>query len=188
MSERRTSIAIGWLMTGLVALPSTVHAQGAVLATVTGIVQDSSGAVLPGVTVEVSSPVLIEKVRSAVTDSTGRYRLTNLPAGTYTLTAALPGFNSVRREALELSGSFTATVNLSLQVGTLEETVTVTGEAPVVDVSSAQRQQVINNEVMAAIPASRSYEGLAALVPGIQLATNTQNVGGIQGPTPPYFT
>ena len=179
---------IGWLMTGLVALPSTVHAQGAVLATVTGIVQDSSGAVLPGATVEVSSPVLIERVRSAVTDSTGRYRLTNLPAGSYTLTAALTGFNTVRREGLELSGSFTATVNLSLQVGNLEETLTVTGEAPVVDVSSAQRQQVVNNEVMAAIPASRSYEGLAALVPGIQLATNTQNVGGIQGPTPPYFT
>jgi hypothetical protein len=188
MSERRALIVIGWLMTGLVALPSTAHAQGAVLATVTGIVQDSSGGVLPGVTVEVSSPVLIEKVRSAVTDSTGRYRLTNLPAGTYTLTAGLTGFNTVRREELELSGSFTATVNLSLQVGNLEETLTVTGEAPVVDVSSAQRQQVINSEVMATIPASRSYEGLAALVPGIQLATTNQNVGGIQGPVPPYFT
>ena len=126
------------------------------LATVTGIVQDSSGAVLPGVTVEVSSPVLIERVRSAVTDSTGRYRLTNLPTGSYTLTAALTGFNTVRREGLELSGSFTATVNLSLQVGNLEETLTVTGEAPVVDVSSAQRQQVVNSEVMAAIPANRS--------------------------------
>ena len=188
MSERRAWIVIGWLMTGLVALPSTVHAQGAVLATVTGIVQDSSGAVLPGVTVEVSSPVLIERVRSAVTDSTGRYRLTNLPAGTYTLTATLTGFNTARREELALSGSFTATVNLSLQVGSLEETITVTGDAPVVDVSSAQRQQVINSEVMASIPASRSYEGLAALVPGIQLATTAQNVGGIQGPTPPYFT
>src|SRR5512134_1726649 len=188
MSERRAWIVIGWLLAGVIALPSTVHGQGAVLAAVTGIIQDSSGAVLPGVTVEVSSPVLIERVRSAVTDSTGRYRLTNLPAGTYTLTAALTGFNTVRREDLELSGSFTATVNLSLQVGNLEETLTVTGEAPVVDVSSAQRQQVINSEVMATIPASRSYEGLAALVPGIQLATNNQNVGGIQGPVPPYFT
>jgi carboxypeptidase family protein len=188
MSQRRAWFVIGWLITGLLVLPSTVHAQGAVLAAVTGIVQDSSGGVLPGVTVEVSSPVLIEKVRSAVTDSTGRYRLNNLPAGTYTLTAAVSGFNTVRREGLELSGSFTATVNLSLQVGTLEETLTVTGEAPVVDVSSAQRQQVINSEVMASIPASRSYEGLAALVPGIQLATTNQNVGGIQGPVPPYFT
>src|SRR5262245_2308786 len=188
MRERRASIVIGWLMTGLVALPSTVHAQGAVLATVTGIVQDSSGAVLPGVTVEVSSRVLIEKVRSAVTDSTGRYRLINLPAGTYILTAGLPGFNSVRREGIELSGSFALTLNLSLQVGNLEETITVSGEASVVDVSSAQRQQVINSEVMAQIPASRSYEGLAALVPGIQLATSNQNVGGIQGPVPPYFT
>src|SRR5262245_64731277 len=125
MRERRAWILIGWLMTGLTALPSTVHAQGAVLATVTGIVQDSSGAVLPGVTVEISSPVLIEKVRSAVTDSTGRYRLINLPAGTYTLTATLQGFNTARREGLALSGSFTATINLSLQVGTLEETITV---------------------------------------------------------------
>src|SRR5688572_1965686 len=105
MSERRTWVVIGWLMTGLVALPATVYAQGAVLATVTGIVQDSSGAVLPGVTVEVSSPVLIERVRSAVTDSTGRYRLINLPAGTYTLTSTLPGFNTARREGIELSGS-----------------------------------------------------------------------------------
>src|SRR5262245_55604204 len=104
MSERRAWIVIGWLMTGLIALPSTVHAQGAVLATVTGIVQDSSGGVLPGVTVEVSSPVLIEKVRSAATDSTGRYRLINLPAGAYTLTATLTGFNTVRREGIELSG------------------------------------------------------------------------------------
>ena len=120
MSERRAWFVLGWLITGLLVLPSTVHAQGAVLAAVTGIVQDSSGGVLPGVTVEVSSPVLIEKVRSAVTDSTGRYRLNNLPAGTYTLTAAVSGFNTVRREGLELSGSFTATVNLSLQVGTLE--------------------------------------------------------------------
>jgi hypothetical protein len=188
MSKRRAWIVIGWLMAGLIALPSTVHAQGAVLAAVTGVVQDASGGVLPGVTVEVSSPVLIERVRAGVTDATGRYRLGNLPAGTYTLTAALPGFNTMRREGIELSGSFTATVNLSLQVGALEETVTVTGEAPVVDVSSAQRQQVINSEVMASIPASRSYEGLAALVPGIQLATTNQNVGGIQGPVPPYFT
>src|SRR5688572_2635729 len=188
MCETRTWIVIGWLMAGLVALQSTVHSQGAVLEAVTGVVQDSSGEVLPGVTVEVSSPVLIERVRSAVTDATGRYRLTNLPAGTYTLTAALTGFNTSRREALELSGSFTATVNLSLQVGNLEETITVTGEAPVVDVSSAQRQQVINSDVMASIPAGRSYEGLAALVPGIQLATTAQNVGGIQGPVPPYFT
>ena len=188
MSERRAWIVIGWLVTELVAQPSAVLAQGAVLAAVTGTVQDSSGAVLPGVTVEVSSPVLIERVRVAVTDSTGRYRLINLPAGTYTLTAELPGFNAVRREGIELSGSFTATINVSLPVGALEETITVTGEAPIVDVSSAQRQQVINREVMASIPASRSYEGLAALVPGIQLATTNQNVGGIQGPVPPYFT
>ncbi len=188
MSQRRPGIAIGWLVAGLVALPSAVLAQGAVLATVTGTVEDSSGAVLPGVTVEVSSPVLIERVRAAVTDATGRYRVINLPAGTYTVTAGLTGFNTARREGIALSGSFTATLNFSLQVGALEETVTVTGETPIVDVSSAQRQQVVTSDIMASIPANRSYEGLAVLVPGVQLATTNQNVGGIQGPVPPYFT
>ena len=163
-------------------LAPNVNGQGAMQASITGIVRDSSGAVLPGVTVEASSDVLIEKVRAGITDATGRYRIAGLPTGTYNLTFTLPGFSTVRREGLELAGSFVATVNVDLQVGALAETITVTGEAPVVDVSSAQRQQVIDREVMASIPANRSYEGLAALVPGIQLATTAQNVGGIKGP------
>ena len=181
-------IVTGWLMAGLVALPASVNGQGATQASITGIVRDASGAVLPGVTVEASSDALIEKVRAGVTDATGRYRIAGLPPGTYNITFTLTGFSTVRREGLALAGSFVATVDVSLQVGALAETITVTGEAPVVDVSSAQRQQVINSEVMASIPANRSYENLAALVPGIQLATTAQNVGGIQGPVPPYFT
>jgi len=176
------------LLVILAALPANVNGQGATQASITGIVRDASGAVLPGATVEASSDVLIEKVRAGITDATGRYRITGLPPGTYTLTFALTGFSTVRRADLGLAGSFVATVDVSLQVGAVEETITVTATSPIVDVSSAQRQQVINSDVMASIPANRSFENLAALVPGIQLATTAQNVGGIQGPVPPYFT
>ena len=103
------------------------------------------------------------------------------------ITFTLTGFRTVRREGIELSGSFVATVNEDLQVGAVAETITVTGEAPVVDVQSAQTQRVISNDVLASIPANRSFEHLAALVPGIQLSTTAQNVGGINGPTPPFF-
>src|ERR1700730_3720401 len=103
-------------------LPAAAYAQAAI----TGVVKDASGAVLPGVTVEAASPVLIEKVRSAVTDGTGQYRIVNLLPGTYSVTFALPGFSTVKREGIELSGSFVATVTGELKVGALEETITVT--------------------------------------------------------------
>src|SRR5215510_696360 len=99
----------------VVRLPSGLYAQGSL----TGTVRDASGAVLPGVTVEASSPALIEKVRSALTDGTGQYRITELRPGTYTVTFALAGFAPVRREGIELTGSFTATVNADLSEGGL---------------------------------------------------------------------
>jgi len=169
------------------AAPADLYAQGAVQASITGLVRDGSGGILPGVTIEAASPALIEKVRTAVTDGTGRYRIISLPPGTYDVTFTLPGFRTGKREGLTLAGSFTATVDMELQVGSLEETITVTGEAPIVDVQSAQRQQVINSEVMASIPANRSFDQLAILVPGITLNGNPQNVGGINGPAPPFF-
>src|SRR5258707_5016019 len=104
-----------------VVAPTAAYAQ----ASIAGSIRDTSGAVLPGVTVEASSPALIEKVRSAVTDGTGRYRIENLQPGTYTLTFTLPGFSIVKREGIELTGSFVATVNGEMRVGTLEETITV---------------------------------------------------------------
>ena len=143
--------------------------------------------VLPGVTVEASSAALIERVRSGVTDGTGRYRIVSLPPGTYEVAFTLPGFRTAKREGVELAGAFAATVDVDLQVGLLEETVTVTGESSIVDVQSAQRQQVISSDVLASIPANGSFEHLAALVPGIQLNTTGQNVGGINGPVPPFF-
>src|SRR6476660_660026 len=118
----------------LVLLPATVFAQ----ATLTGTVRDASGAVLPGVTVEVASPVLIEKTRTAVTDGTGQYRIVDLRPGTYSVKITLPGLTTVRREGFELTGSFAATINVELKVGAVTETITVTGETPIVDIQSTR--------------------------------------------------
>ena len=114
-------------------LPATVFAQ----ASLTGTVRDASGGVLPGVTVEAASPALIEKVRTAITDDTGQYRIIDLRPGTYSLTVTLPGFNTVKRDGIELTGSQTLTIPIEMRVGGLEETITVTGESPVVDVQNA---------------------------------------------------
>src|SRR2546422_1666095 len=118
----------------LLLLPTAAAAQAAI----TGVVKDTSGAVLPGVTVEAASPVLIEKIRSVVSDATGQYRIVNLLPGTYSVTFSLPGFSTVKRDGIELTGTFVATVNGDLKVGALEETITVTGETPIVDVQSAK--------------------------------------------------
>src|SRR2546423_4162900 len=100
---------------------------------IAGVARDTSGGVLPGVTVEAASPVLIEKVRSVVTDGEGRYNIVDLRPGTYTVTFALTGFTTARREGIELTAGFTASVNADLRVGSLEETVTVSGASPLVD-------------------------------------------------------
>src|SRR6187401_3571284 len=110
-------------------LPAAAYAQAAI----TGVVRDASGGVLPGATVEAASPVLIEKVRSVVTDATGQYRIVNLRPGTYTVTFTLTGFSAVKREGIELTGNFVATANADLKVGSVAETITVSGEAPTVD-------------------------------------------------------
>jgi len=162
-----------------VLLPSAVYAQ----ASITGVVKDSSGAVLPGVTVETSSPALIEKVRTAVTDDSGRYRIVDLRPGTYAVNFTLTGFQSVRREGIELPGTFTATVDADLRVGSLEETITVTGDSPLVDVQSIRRQTVLDNDVISSIPSSRSYNSLMQLMPNTVTqagaAMDTQVVPGM---------
>jgi hypothetical protein len=143
------------------AVPVPLFAQ----ASITGTVRDTSGAVLPGVTVEASSPALIEKVRSATTDGSGQYRIVDLRAGEYTVTFALQGFSTVKREGVTLEGSFTAAINIELRLGELTETITVTGESPIVDVQSVRRQMVLDNDVISAIPSSRSYNNLIQLIP-----------------------
>ena len=131
-------------------LPTAAAAQGALeRGTLTGTVRDTSGAVLPGVTVEAASPALIEKVRTAVTDSAGVYRIVNLDPGAYSLTFTLTGFSQVRRENIELSGSATLTIPIEMRVGAIEETLVVTGESPVVDVQSTRREAVIDGDVIA---------------------------------------
>ena len=160
----------------VVCLPVFAQAQ----ASITGVVRDTSGAVLPGVTVEAASPVLIEKVRTAVAGDSGQYRIENLRPGVYTVTFTLPGFATVLREGLELTGSFTATVNGEMRVGGLEETITVTGETPIVDVQSTTKQRVMTHEVIDAIPTARSDRNLALLVPAVQVGGGaiSQDVGG----------
>ncbi len=158
----------------LLAVPSFARAQSAI----SGVVRDTTGAVMPGVTVETASPVLIEKVRTAVSDDQGRYSVIDLRPGTYTVTFTLTGFNTFRREGLELPGDFTATVNAELRVGALEESVTVTGAAPLVDVQNTQRTHVLSREQLDSLPSARNYSGLAALLPGVRM-TNT-DVGGNQ--------
>ncbi|HEU4693995.1 MAG TPA: carboxypeptidase-like regulatory domain-containing protein, partial [Vicinamibacterales bacterium] len=131
---------------------------------------------LPGVTVEVASPVLIEKVRGSVTDANGRFQIVDLRPGTYTVTFSLAGFNSVKRDGVALSGSSAINVDADLRVGSLEETITVTGEAPVVDVTSTTQQRVLSSEVIDALPSARNYFGLARMIPGTLGGGN--DVGG----------
>ena len=156
----------------VVLLPSVAFAQ----ASIAGVVRDTSGAVLPGVTVEAASPVLIEKVRTAVTDGNGRYQLVDLRPGTYSVTVSLAGFNTVKRDGISLTGSAISTVDVELRVGALEETITVTGEAPVVDTQSLTTQRVINAETIDALPSARNYFGVARMVPGTLGGGN--DVGG----------
>jgi len=157
----------------LLVLPTSAFAQ----ATIAGLVRDSSGAVLPGVTVEVSSPALIEKVRTATTDSTGQYRVEDLRPGTYAVTFTLSGFSTLKREGIELSGVFTATINADLKVGAVAETITVTGETPIVDVQSAKRQMVLDNDTVRAIPNTRNYNSMVFLVPGVTTNVNDVTTG-----------
>src|SRR5690606_6556620 len=154
-------------------------------ASITGTVTDASGAVLPGVTVEATSPALIEKVRTAVTDGAGQYRITELRPGAYTVTFTLPGFSTVKRDGINLQGAFTSNVDAELRVGAIEETITVTGEAPIVDVQSTTRQRVMDQEAVSALPTGRNMFNLGVLIPGVSLSTGglaSQDVGGALGP------
>ncbi len=158
------------LLASLLLLPAAASAQ----AVITGTVRDTSGAVLPGVTVEAASPALIEKVRAAVSDGSGQYRIEDLRPGTYTVSFTLTGFSVFKREGIELTGSFTAVVNAEMRIGALEETIVVTGESPVVDVQSARRQMTLGSDVLRSIPTIRNYNGVVLLVPGV--TTNTNDV------------
>jgi len=162
-------------------VPVTAWAQAATSGGIAGVVKDPTGAVLPGVTVEASSPALIEKVRSVVSDAEGQYKIVDLRPGTYTVTFTLTGFSPVRREGVELTTAFTATVNGELRVGSVEETITVTGASPVVDVQNVRQQNVLSREILDTLPNGKGTQNFGSLIPGAILPATAQDVGGNKG-------
>src|SRR5437867_2840813 len=160
--------------------PRLASAQGSI----TGTVKDTSGAVLPGVTVEVSSPALIEKVRTAVTDTSGQYRIVDLRPGTYSVKVTLPGFTTVQRDGIELIGTATMTIPLEMRVGTVQETVTVSAASPVVDLQNTKRETVISADAIQSLPATRAYGSLLNAMPGVTVDNN----GLAATPTMTFFS
>ena len=172
MNARRLFVCVATV--ALLVLPGIVYGQSAQSA-VAGVVKDATGGVLPGVTVEAASPALIERVRSVTTDSSGLYRIVDLRPGVYTITFTLPGFNSVRVENFDLRADFVATVNADMKVGELNETITVSGEAPLVDVQSTNRSAVYNKETLENLPNNRQIQSIAMTIPGV---VGGQNIDG----------
>ena len=171
----RTVLRILVFLGAAVILPSAAWAQVALA----GTVKDASGLILPGVTVEASSPVLIEKTRAATTDASGQYRIENLQPGTYTLTFTLAGFSVLKRDDVVLSGTGVVKIDADMKVGGVAETVTVTGETPVVDVQTTRRDVTFDNETMRNMPSVRSYSYLLSAVPGLQTNNNNVNAGPV---------
>jgi len=144
---------------------------------ITGVVRDDGGLALPGVTVEASSPALIEKVRTVTTDGEGRYNIIDLRPGAYVVTFSLPGFSTVRREGIELTAGFTAPLNVTLAVGAITETITVTGASPVVDTQSIRQQEVLGQKMLEALPSGNiGPQTVAYMTPGF--ASTQADVGG----------
>ncbi len=181
MRRRILGLAVAALAC-VVLLPAVAHAQSAIV----GVVKDTSGAVLPGVTVEAASDALIEKTRSVVTDGSGQYRIVDLRPGVYSVTFTLEGFQSFKRDGLELPAQFTMTINADMRVGALEETLTVTGDAPTVDVQTAVHTQVLNREAIDAIPTGRTIQGMGQLIVGVSL--NLPDTGGARAMQQTYMS
>jgi hypothetical protein len=182
MRRGRSTVAMLLALAFLCLLPVAAHAQS----TLTGVVKDTTGAVLPGVTVEAASPVLIEKTRSVVTDASGGYRIVDLRPGVYSLTFTLAGFSTARRENLDVPANFTMTVNGEMRVGALEETLTVTGTTPTVDVQTTTHSQVLNRETLDGIPTGRTIQGMGQLITGVSL--NIPDVGGSRAMQQTYMS
>jgi hypothetical protein len=173
---RRIACGFVLLLAVGAAAPDAAFAQTSGIA---GVVRDPSGAVMPGVTVEASSPALIEQVRTVTTDSQGQYKIVDLRPGTYTVTFTLPGFSTVKREGVELPATFVATVSVELRVGALEETVTVSGASPVVDTQNVIRRQVITKDNIDAMPTSKNWSTIGVMTVGV--SSNQNDVGGSAG-------
>ena len=170
-----------WLLVGIVTLlPAVAVAQ----VSLAGVAKDSSGAVLPGVSVEAASPALIEKTRSAITDGTGQYQIVDLRPGTYSVTFTLSGFSVVKRDGVELAGAGVVTINADMKVGNVAETINVTGETPVVEVQTTRRQSVIDSNTINDLPVARGYGGILAAIPSMQGAPASSSVSAFV----PFFT
>ena len=162
----------------LVPAPATAQLGTSGIA---GVVKDATGAVLPGVTVEAASPALIEKVRTVVSDGEGQYKIVSLSPGSYTVTFTLPGFGSIKRDGIDLASNFTATINAELKVGDIAETVTVSGQSPVVDIQNTSVRNLIRKEILDAIPTNKTLGAWAALTPGMVVPGTSMDVGGSKG-------
>ena len=165
---RSTFVTVSRVCLWMLAFHSAPAFGQSASSVITGTVRDTSGAVMPGVTVEASSPVLIEKVRSAVTDEQGQYKIIDLRPGMYTVTYSLTGFSTIKREGIELQPSFTATINVELRVGSLEETITVAGSSPIVDIQNVQDRKVLPQDVLNALPTLRTPQSFVPYIPGVQ--------------------
>src|SRR5258706_10758715 len=179
MRPRLPLSAMCLVMAGLVFSPAVATAQTS--GEIAGVVHDSSGAVLPGVTVEASSPALIERSRTVFTDSQGQYRVIALNPGEYKVTFTLPGFKTVAHEGIVLTAAFTAAIDATMAVGGLEETVTVSGQSPLVDTQATTQRRALTSELIDELPTGRSFQNIAVLVPGVQVPLIQQDVGGSDG-------
>ncbi|HEV3141861.1 MAG TPA: carboxypeptidase-like regulatory domain-containing protein, partial [Vicinamibacterales bacterium] len=180
--RRRSVGAFVAALASVVLFPAVARAQSAFA----GVVKDATGAVMPGVTVEAASPVLIEQSKSVVSDASGAYKIIDLRPGTYTLTFTLAGFAAVKKEGIELPSNFTSTINAELRIGAIEETITVAGSSPVVDVSSNNKAQVLPREVLDAVPTAHTIQSVGQLIVGVSLTA--PDVGGSQAMQQTYFS
>jgi hypothetical protein len=167
---------LGWAAWLVVAAVATAPAQSVSSGTIHGVIRDQSGGVLPGVTATLTSPVLQVRELTQVTDAEGQYRFVDLPAGTYTLKFELSGFSTLIREELRLTIGFTARVDESLKVGAMEESVTVSGQSPIVDITSTSASVAFTKEILDSVPRGRDLQNVLAMAPGVTQATI--DVGG----------
>jgi hypothetical protein len=182
----RRGLCMAWCLT---MVPATSAAQSVASGTIAGVAKDISGGVLPGVTVEAESPALIEKVRTVVTDESGQYKIVDLRPGVYTVTFSIPGFNTFRREGIELTTGFTATINAEMRLGTLEETITVTSATPLVDVQNVLQQQNLKRDARNALPLPSNSGAYVTLIPGAsQTSAANRDVGGTKSENAQAFT
>jgi Carboxypeptidase regulatory-like domain len=182
----KQSPLVGWRLAIVLALAfsataglSSAWAQAAASSTIHGAATDETGATLPGVTVTLSSPQLQAQKRETVTQADGTYRFTELPGGTYQLTFELSGFRTFVRSDLRITIGFTARVDAKMAIGGLEESVTVSGQSPVVDLSSTSTSSTFTTEVLAEVPRGRDFQSVVEMAPGVTRA-GAPDVGGSQ--------